>query len=63
MQIANIWQHPKTSAIGILIGIVTIVPILEKVDWQHLSAASAIGLVGAIATALLGMLASDGSKQ
>jgi hypothetical protein len=59
MNWSNIWLHPKTTIAGLLIGIVTVPPILQAVDWKHLSAAVVIGLAGALATALLGLFSQD----
>jgi hypothetical protein len=59
--ISNIWNHPKTSIAGLLIAIATVAGTLSQ---QGVSLGSAgkgtvVTLVGAIATALLGLLAQD----
>lgn len=59
--ISNIWNHPKTSAAGVLIAVVTIAGALSR---QGITLGSAgngtvITLVSALATALLGLLAQD----
>jgi hypothetical protein len=59
--IANIWKHPKTSATGVLIAVVTIASALSQ-QGITLGAAgngTVITLVGGLATALLGLLARD----
>ena len=57
------WQriiaHPKTTIAGILLCVVTIVPVLQAVEWAHINASSIIGLCGSLATALLGAMAKD----
>jgi hypothetical protein len=59
--IANIWNHPKTSAAGLLIAVVTIAGALSQ---QGISLGTAgkgtvVSLASALATALLGLLAKD----
>jgi hypothetical protein len=60
-QISNIWNHPKTSIAGLLIAFVTVAGVLSQ---QGISLGSAgtgtvVTLVGALATALLGLMAKD----
>ena len=59
--ISNIWNHPKTSAAGLLLGIVTIMSVLSEhgVTLGTVGTGSLVTLVSGIATALLGMLARD----
>jgi hypothetical protein len=59
--ISNIWKHPKTSAAGLMIAIVSISGVLSQ---QGITLGSAgkgtvVALVGSLATALLGLLAKD----
>jgi len=59
--ISNIWKHPKTSTAGILIAVVTVSGALSR---QGIALGSAgngtvVTLVGALASALLGILARD----
>lgn len=59
--LSNIWNHPKTTIAGALIGVVTVVGVLSQ---QGISLGSAgtgtvVALIGAIATALLGLVAQD----
>ena len=59
--ISNIWIHPKTSAAGLLIAIVSIAGSLSQqgVTLGSAGTGTVVTLVGAIATALLGLLAQD----
>ncbi len=59
--ISNIWKHPKTSAAGLLIAIVTIGSALSQ-QGIALGAAgngTVVTLVSGLATSLLGLLARD----
>ncbi len=69
--ITNIWNHPKTSAAGLLIAVTSIAGVLSQ---QGLTLGKAgngtvVSLASALATALLGLLAkdpeagSDGTKE
>ena len=62
---SNIWNQPKTSAAGLLIAVVTIAGVLSRQGLTLGAAGSGtvITLAGAIATALLGLLARDPSNQ
>lgn len=63
--ISNVWNHPKTSAAGLLIAVVTIASILAQ-QGVTLGAAgngTVVTLASAIATALLGLLAKDPGGQ
>jgi hypothetical protein len=62
---SNIWNHPKTSAAGLLIAVITIAGVLSQ---QGLTLGAAgtgttITLVSGLATALLGLLARDPESQ
>ena len=59
--ISNVWNHPKTSAAGLLIAVVTIAGVLSQQGLTLGAAGSGtvVTLAGAIATALLGLLARD----
>ena len=59
--IANAWNHPKTSAAGLLIAIVTVAGVLSQqgINLGHAGTGTVITLAGAVATALLGLLAQD----
>jgi hypothetical protein len=59
--ISNIWNHPQTSAAGLLIAIVTIGGVLSQqgVTLGTAGTGTVVALVSAIATALLGLVAKD----
>jgi hypothetical protein len=61
--LANIWKHPKTSAAGLLIAILTIAGALSQqgITLGTAGTGTVLSLVCAIATALLGLLAKDPS--
>jgi hypothetical protein len=63
--ISNIWNQPKTSAAGLLIAVVTIAGVLSHQGLTLGTAGSGtiVTLAGAMATALLGLLARDPSNQ
>ena len=59
--ISNIWNHPKTSAAGVLIAVVTIAGVLSQqgITFGNVGTGTVIALVSGLATALLGLLARD----
>jgi hypothetical protein len=59
--IENIWNHPKTSAAGLLIAIATVTGVLSQqgITLGTAGTGTVVSLVGALATALLGLLAKD----
>ena len=59
--IPNIWNHPKTSAAGVLIAVITIAGVFSQqgVTLGTAGAGTIVSLVSAVATALLGLLARD----
>jgi hypothetical protein len=59
--ISNIWNHPKTSAAGVLIAVVTIASVLSQqgITLGNVGTGSVVVLVSGLATALLGLLARD----
>jgi len=59
--IANIWNHPKTSAAGLLIAVVSVAGVLSQqgVTLGKLGTGTVVSLASALATALLGLLAKD----
>jgi hypothetical protein len=64
--ISNVWNHPRTSAAGLLIAIVTIAAAFSRqgVTLGTAGTGTIVTLASAIATALLGLLAKDpGSSQ
>ncbi len=58
---ANIWKQPKTSAAGVLIAVVTIAGVLAQqgITFGKAGTGTVVSLASALATALLGLLASD----
>jgi len=59
--ISNIWQHPKTSTAGLLIGVATIASVLSQqgITLGRAGSGSVVTLVSGLAAALLGLLARD----
>lgn len=59
--ISNIWNHPKTSAAGLLIAIVTLAGVLSQqgITLGAAGTGNLVTLASAIATAFLGLLARD----
>jgi len=59
--VSNIWNHPKTTAAGLLIAIVTISGVLSQqgIGLGSAGTGTVVSLVSALATALLGLLARD----
>jgi hypothetical protein len=59
--ISNIWNHPKTSAAGVLIAVATIAGVLSQqgITLGNVGTGTVIALVSGLATALLGLLARD----
>ncbi len=58
---ANIWNHPKTSAAGLLIAVASIAGVLSQqgVSLGKAGTGTVVSLVSALATAMLGLLAKD----
>ncbi len=63
--ISNIWNHPKTSAAGLLIAVVTIAGTLSQqgITLGAAGTGTVVTLVSGLATALLGLLARDPAMQ
>jgi hypothetical protein len=59
--ISNIWNHPKTSAAGLMIAIISISGVLSQqgITLGSVGTGTVVALVGSVATALLGLLAKD----
>ncbi len=57
----NIWNHPKTSAAGLLIAVVSIAGVLSQqgISLGKAGTGTVVSLASALATALLGLLAKD----
>jgi len=58
---SNIWDHPKTSAAGLLIAVVSVAGVLSEqgIALSVAGKGTVVTLVGALASALLGLLAKD----
>ena len=59
--LTNIWNQPKTSAAGLLIAVASIAGVLSQqgVTLGKAGTGTVVSLAGALATALLGLLAKD----
>jgi hypothetical protein len=59
--ISNIWNSPKTSAAGLLIGVITIASVFSQqgITLGTAGSGTIVTLVSGLATALLGLLARD----
>jgi hypothetical protein len=59
--ISNIWNSPKTSATGLLIGVITIASVFSQqgITMGTAGSGTVVTLVSGLATALLGLLARD----
>lgn len=57
----NVWDHPRTSAAGLLIAITTMAGVLSQqgITLGNVGTGTVVSLIGAIAAALLGLLAKD----
>jgi hypothetical protein len=58
---STIWDHPKTSAAGLLIAVVSVAGVLSQqgITLGTAGRGTVVTLVGALASALLGLLAKD----
>jgi len=63
--LSNAWKHPKTSAAGLLIAVVTVAGVLSQqgLTLGTVGSGTIVALVSAIATALLGLLARDPGSE
>jgi hypothetical protein len=54
-------DHPKTSTAGVLLGMATILGVLQQqgISLGHAGTGTTVGLASALATALLGLLSKD----
>ena len=59
--VSNIWNHPKTSAAGLLIAVVTVAGVLSQqgISLGKAGSGSVVTLISGLAAALLGLLARD----
>jgi len=61
----NALEHPRTSAIGLLIAIVNIMPVLSQhgITMGKAGTGTVVSLVTSMASAVLGLLARDPGAQ
>ena len=61
MNFKNIWNHPKTSAAGLLIAVASIAGVLSQqgISLGKVGTGTVVSLASALATALLGLMAKD----
>lgn len=54
-------EHPKTSVTGVLLGLTTVLGVLQQqgISLGHVGTGTGVTLASALATALLGLLAKD----
>jgi hypothetical protein len=54
-------EHPKTSAVGLLLALTTVLGVLQQqgISMGHVGTGTVISLASALATAMLGLLAKD----
>lgn len=59
----NITAHPKTTAAGVLIAVVTAASVLsgQGISLGHAGTGTYVGLASSLATAFLGLIAKDPS--
>jgi len=59
--LSNIWNQPKTSATGLLIALVTVAGVLSQqgINLGKAGSGTVVTLIGALATAVLGLIAKD----
>ena len=59
--IQNTWQHPRTSAAGLLIATLTVAGVLSQqgITLGKTGTGSVVALIGALSTAFLGLIARD----
>lgn len=58
---SNLWKHPRTSAAGVLISVATVAGVLSQhgISLGNAGSGTVVSLAGALAAALLGILARD----
>jgi len=62
---ANIWNHPRTTAAGLLIGVASVGSVLSQqgITLGKAGTGNVVSLATGIATVLLGLMAKDPSSQ
>lgn len=63
--LSNAWQHPRTSAAGVLIAIASVGSVLSQqgITLGKAGTGTVVGLATGVAAALLGLLARDPESQ
>jgi hypothetical protein len=63
--LTNIWNHPRTSTAGLLIGVTSIAGVLSQqgITLGKAGTGTVVSLATGIATVLLGLLARDPATQ
>jgi hypothetical protein len=63
--LSNIWNHPRTSAAGLLIGVASIGSVLSQqgITLGKAGTGTVVSLATGLATVFLGLLAKDPSTQ
>ena len=58
---ANIWNHPKTSIVGVLLGLVTVCSVLSQqgITLGNAGTGTVVALISGLATAFLGLISKD----
>jgi hypothetical protein len=61
----NIWQHPKTTVVGLLIAVATVTGVLSQqgITLGTAGTGTVVALVGALAAAFLGLFSRDPEKK
>jgi len=59
--LGRVIEHPKTSLAGVLLGVTTVLGVLQQqgISLGHVGSGTAVSLASAMATAMLGILAKD----
>lgn len=61
----NVWQHPRTSAAGLLIGVLSVSQVLSQqgITLGKAGTGTVISLMSGLASAALGLMARDPAPQ
>ena len=62
--INNIFEHPKTTVVGILGAVLVIAPVLSQqgINLGRAGTGTVLQLIGGLAVALMGMISKDPSS-
>jgi hypothetical protein len=63
--LSNIWNHPKTSVTGIILGLVTVCGVLSQqgITLGNAGTGTVVALVAGLGTALLGLFSKDPGSE